>query len=398
MSQHLMNAYNRNDLDPVRGEGCYLYDAAGRRYLDFLAGVAVNAFGHCHPALVAALERQARTLWHTSNLVGSRAQEEVAARLCAISFADRVFFTNSGSESVDFSLKLVRRYFKTSATPQRWRTITFRDGFHGRSMAAIAAGGQAKLTQGYEPVVPGFDCVAFGDMDAVRGAIGPETGAILFEPIQGEGGVRVLPDAALVALREIADEHGLLIVVDEVQTGFGRTGKLFGFEHSGIRPDIVACAKALGSGFPLGAVLTTEEVGACITPGSHGSTLGGSPLAMAVAAAVLDLLCDSDLIERSRSIGEDLRSGLQSLAARFPSVIAEVRGRGHLLGLKCDGLANTGMIAALRANGLLSAPAGDNVVRLLPPLIIERSHVSEALDAVAAACGQVAAQPRRAAG
>ena len=263
VQSHVMRTYTRADLEPVRGEGCYLFGSDGRRYLDFLAGVAVNAFGHCHPRLVEALCGQARLLWHSSNLVQVPGQEAVASRLCRASFADQVFFTNSGAESVDFALKLVRRFSKTTDRPERWRTVTFSGGFHGRTMAVIAAGGQRKLTQGYEPLVPGFDCVPFGDLGAAEAAIGPETAAILFEPVQGEGGVRVLPAGSIAALREIADRHGLLLVADEVQTGFGRTGELFGFTASGIVPDIVACAKALGAGFPLGAVLTTRAVGAC---------------------------------------------------------------------------------------------------------------------------------------
>lgn len=383
---HVMHTYNRNAFEPVRGEGCYVFDATGRRYLDFLAGVAVNAFGHCHPRLVDALCGQAHTLWHTSNLVRIPGQEVVAARLCDACFADQVFFTNSGAESVDFALKLVRRFAKTTDRPERWRTITFSGGFHGRTMAAIAAGGQPKLVQGYEPLVTGFDCVPFGDLAAVEAVIGQETAAIFVEPIQGEGGVRVLPDAALVALRAIADRNGLLLVLDEVQTGFGRTGDLFGFSSSGIVPDIVACAKALGAGFPLGAVLTTKAVGDCITPGSHGSTLGGSPLAMAVAREVLDLLLASGFLDQVQRMAKRLRSELTAVAKAYPDTLGGVRGRGLMLGLECTGTSNTAMIAAMRESGLLSAPAGDNVVRLLPPLIIGDTHVDEAVLAVTQAC------------
>ena len=276
MTTHLMNAYTRAELEAVRGEGCYLFDAEGRQYLDFLSGVAVNALGHCHPALVDALCKQAHTLWHASNLIRVPDQERLADRICAASFADQAFFTNSGGEAIDFSLKLVRRYFKTTPTPERFRVITFSDAFHGRTMAAIAAGGQPKLTQGYEPVVPGFDNVPFGDFDALRAAIGPETAAILLEPIQGEGGIRAFPNDMLVRIRQICDEHGLLLVLDEVQTGFGRTGKLFAFERAGIVPDIVAAGKGIGAGYPLGVVLAVAKVSNTITPGSHGSTLGGS--------------------------------------------------------------------------------------------------------------------------
>ena len=389
-AHHVLPTYKRADLEPVRGEGCYLFDASGRRYLDFLAGVAVNAFGHCHPRMVEALCRQANLLWHSSNLVEVPGQEAVAARLCAACFADQVFFTNSGTESVDYAMKLVRRFSKTTDNPGRWRTITFTGGFHGRTMAAIAAGGQPKLMQGYEPVVPGFDCVPFGDLHAVEAAIGPETAAIFFEPIQGEGGVRVLPDDALRGLRAIADRHGLLLVVDEVQTGFGRTGELFGFSASGITPDIVACAKALGAGFPLGAVLTTEAVGRCVTPGSHGSTLGGSPLAMAVAAQVLDMVLADGFLDGVRDCGNALHAALASVAAEFPDVLAGVRGRGLMLGLECKDVLNTDFMTALRHSSLLSAPAGDNVVRLLPPLIISVAQVAEAARAVAEACRMVA--------
>ncbi len=383
---HLLSTYNRADLVPARGEGCYLFDSGGRRYLDFLAGVAVNAFGHCHPRLVDALCRQAHLLWHTSNLVQVPGQEAVAARLCGACFADQVFFTNSGAESVDFALKLVRRFSKTTNRPERWRTVTFGGGFHGRTMAAIAAGGQPKLTFGYEPVVPGFDCVPFGDLGAVEAAVGPETAAIFFEPIQGEGGVRVLPAETLRALREIADRHGLLLVIDEVQTGFGRTGELFGYTSSGITPDIVACAKALGAGFPLGAVLTTRAVGACVTPGSHGSTLGGSPLAMSVAGEVLEMVLAEGFLENVRHRGVSLHAALASVAVRYPGVLAGVRGRGLMLGLECRGVTNTELIAAMLDAGLLSAPSGENVVRLLPPLIISEAQVDEAAHAVAAAC------------
>ena len=348
MTPHLMDAYPRTDLQVARGEGCYLFDTDGNRYLDFLSGVAVNALGHCHPALVEALCQQARTLWHASNLLRAPGQERLADRICEASFADAVFFTNSGSEAIDFALKLVRRAFKGTATPERWRVITFEGGFHGRSMAAIAAGGQAKLTAGYEPVVPGFDCVPFADLDAVQAAIGPETGAILLEPVQGDGGIRVFPFAFVAELRRLADRHGLLIVADEVQTGFGRTGKLFATEWSGITPDIAACAKGLGAGYPLGAVLTTARIARTITPGSHGSTLGGAPMASAVGNALLDVLLADGFLEGVARMGERLRRGLEQVAAEYPSLITEVRGLGLLLGLKCGAVENKRMMAALR--------------------------------------------------
>lgn len=396
MTPHLMRAFPRIELQAVRGEGCYLFDVDGRRYLDFLAGVAVNALGHCHPLLVDALTRQATKLWHASNLVRVPDQERLADRLCAASFADAVFFTNSGSEAVDFALKLVRRYFKATTTPERWRVITFEGGFHGRSMAAIAAGGQAKLVQGYEPVIPGFDCVPFGDLSAVEGAIVRETGAILLEPVQGDGGIRVFPPAFIRSLREIADRHGLLLVLDEVQTGLGRTGKLFAHEWAGIRPDIVATAKGLGAGYPLGATLATAAVARTITPGSHGSTLGGSSLGAAVGNALLDVLLAEGFMENVAVRAASLRRGLEAATAAYPDVFEEVRGLGLLLGLKCR-VDNKALMACLLRHGLLTGPAGDNVVRFLPPLIIEQEHIEEALAALEGACREFSLSQRRSA-
>lgn len=395
MTQHLMNAYSRMDLDAVRGEGCYLFDRDGRRYLDFLSGVAVNALGHCHPALVEALCKQAHTLWHASNLIRLPEQERLADRICAASFADQAFFTNSGGEAIDFSLKLVRRYFKSTATPGRWRVISFADAFHGRTMAAIAAGGQPKLTQGYEPVVPGFDNVPFGDLEALRAAIGPETAAILLEPIQGEGGIRVFPDDMLVQIRQMCDEHGLLLVLDEVQTGFGRTGKLFAFEWAGIVPDIVAAGKGIGAGFPLGVVLAVAKVSNTIKPGSHGSTLGGAPLAMAVGNAVLDVMLADGFLSNDRNaghvsrMGDLLRSELERIVSDHPDIFEEVRGVGLLLGLKCK-VDNRQLMAALQARGMLTGPAGNNVIRVLPPLIVEPMHIAEAVAIIRQTCSEFA--------
>ena len=397
MASHLMNAYSRAELQAVRGEGCYLFDSDGRRYLDFLSGVAVNALGHCHPALVEALCKQARTLWHASNLVRLPDQERLADRICAASFADQAFFTNSGVEAVDFSLKLVRRYFKATATPERWRVITFADAFHGRTMAAIAAGGQPKLTQGYEPNVPGFDNVPFGDLDALRAAIGPETAAILLEPIQGEGGIRVFPNEMLVRIRQLCDAHGLLLVLDEVQTGFGRTGKLFAFEWSGIVPDIVAAGKGIGAGYPLGVVLAVEKVSSTIIPGSHGSTLGGAPLAMAVGNAVLDVMLADGFLGNGRAAGHVsrmgalLRSELEKIVSDHPEIFEEARGVGLLLGLKCK-VDNRQLMAALRAHGMLTGPAGNNVIRVLPPLIVAPAHIAEAVAIIRQTCSEFTGQ------
>ena len=397
MAPHLMNAYSRADLQAVRGEGCYLFDSDDRRYLDFLSGVAVNALGHCHPALVEALCKQARTLWHASNLVRLPEQERLADRICAASFADQAFFTNSGGEAIDFSLKLVRRYFKSTATPERWRVISFADAFHGRTMAAIAAGGQPKLTQGYEPIVPGFDNVPFGDLDALRAAIGPETAAILLEPIQGEGGIRVFPNEMLVRIRQLCDEHDLLLVLDEVQTGFGRTGKLFAFEWAGIVPDIVAAGKGIGAGYPLGVVLAVAKVSNTIMPGSHGSTLGGAPLAMAVGNAVLDVMLADGFLSNERNaghvsrMGELLESELEKIVSDYPEIFEEVRGVGLLLGMKCK-VDNRQLMAALRAHGILTGPAGHNVIRVLPPLIVAPAHIAEAVAIIRQTCNEFTGQ------
>lgn len=391
MTPHLMKAFPRVDLEAERGEGCYLHDRQGRRYLDFLGGVAVNAFGHCHPVLVKALCDQAGKLWHASNLVRVPEQERLADRICDASFADAAFFTNSGSEAIDFALKLVRRYFRHQPGSERWRVISFADAFHGRSMAAVAAGGQAKLTLGFEPVVTGFDNVPFGDMAALSAAIGPETAAIILEPIQGEGGIRPFSVEMLGEIRALCDRHGLLLVLDEVQTGFGRTGKLFAHEHAGVRPDILAAAKGIGAGYPIGAVLATAAVADLVTPGSHGSTLGGAPLASAVGNAVMDLLLDGDLLDRAGSsghvtrMGRMLRAELGRLVAEFDDILLDVRGQGLLVGLGCR-MENRRVMAAFRERGLLTAPAGHNVIRFLPPLIIEERHVAEAAESVAAAC------------
>lgn len=386
----LMTAYSPAPIRAARGEGCYLWDEDGTRYLDFLAGVAVNALGHCHPALVEALTKQAAVLWHASNLVRIEAQERLAERLCAETFGDAAFFTNSGGEAVDFALKLVRRTHNLGGSPGRWRTITFAGGFHGRTMADIAAGGQEKLQKGYEPIVPGFDCVPFADIEAVRAVTGPETGAVLLEPVQGDGGIRVFSREFVQALRAHCDEHGLLLVFDEVQTGMGRTGRLFAHDWCGVTPDIMACAKGLGAGFPLGAVLATRTVVSTVTPGSHGSTLGGNPLAAAVGNAVLDVvLAEGFLLEVERKAAV-FRAALEEIAARHPGVIAEVRGLGLLLGLRCaEPVTNADLLGALRRHRMMAGSAGDNVVRILPPLVLESLQMDEACAALEAACKDV---------
>ncbi len=378
MFPSLLPTYNRADVAFVRGEGPYLFAEDGQRYLDFGAGIAVNAFGHAHPRLVAALTEQAAKLWHTSNLYRVPGQELLSKRLVENTFADTVFFTNSGAEACELAFKMARRYQYVSGHPERFRIITFEGAFHGRTLAAIAAGGQAKYLEGFGPKVDGFDRVPAGDLKAVEVAIVRETAAILIEPIQGEGGVRVLPAEFLRGLRELCDEHGLLLIFDEIQTGVGRTGKLFAYEWLGITPDIMPIAKGIGGGYPLGACLATAEAAKGMTPGTHGSTYGGNPLGMAVGNAALDLVLAPDFLPHVEAIGNYLRQQLAGLLAEHPSVFEEVRGQGLLLGLKLR-VPNTEFVAAARKQGLLVVGAGDNVVRLLPPLIIEEAQVREAM-------------------
>ena len=389
----LMPNYARADLVFERGEGVYLFAAGGRKFLDFGAGVAVVSLGHCHPHLVKALQDQAATLWHCSNLYRIPGQERLAQRLVAASFADAVFFSNSGAEAVEAALKMLRRYHDETGHPERYRTIVCTEAFHGRTLATIAAGGQPKHMKGFDPVVQGFDRIAFGNLNEARAAIGPETAAILVEPVQGEGGTRAAPDNYLRGLRDMADEFGLLLVLDEVQSGMGRTGKLFAHEWAGITPDIVATAKGLGGGFPVGATLAVDKVARVMTAGTHGSTFGGNPLAMCAGNAVLDVMLADGFLARVRAVGQFLWAEIEGLARRHPRVVAEVRGQGLLLGLKVNP-ENLSVVKALQDAGLLTVPAGDNVVRLLPPLIIEDAHVREAvsiMDRVFAALAEKAA-------
>jgi acetylornithine/N-succinyldiaminopimelate aminotransferase len=380
-----MPTYNRADLAFERGEGAYLFTPDGRRYLDFASGIAVTALGHAHPHLVAALTEQAGKLWHTSNLFRIPGQERLAERLVAASFADSVFFTNSGGEAVECGLKMVRKYHDENGQPERYRVITCDGSFHGRTLATISAAAQEKYLKGFLPAVEGFDQVAFGNLNELRAAIRPETAAILVEPVQGEGGMRAGSLDYLRGLRAVADEYGLLLVLDEVQCGMGRTGRLFAHEWAGIRPDIVATAKGIGGGFPLGACLATEKAARALTAGSHGSTYGGNPLAMAVGNAVLDVILADGFLARVDRIAQRLRGQLEELARRHPGVIAEVRGSGLMIGLKCV-VPSGDVVAGLRQRGLLSVPAGDNVVRLLPPLIIEDGHIAEAMAILQATC------------
>ncbi|MBI2235408.1 MAG: aspartate aminotransferase family protein [Magnetospirillum sp.] len=373
-----MPTYGNPELAFERGEGVYLQSADGRRFLDFGSGVAVTALGHCHPRLVKALQDQAATLWHTSNHYRIPGQHRVAAKLVANSFADTAFFCNSGAEALECAIKMARKYHYETGHPDRYRVICATGAFHGRTLATIAAGGQEKHLKGFAPAMDGFDHVPFGNLNILRDAIGPATAAILVEPIQGEGGVVVGDPDYLRRLRATADEFGLLLIFDEVQTGMGRTGTLFAHQQLGIAPDIMPVAKGLGGGFPVGACLATGNAAQGMTAGSHGSTFGGNPLAMAVAETVLDVILEPGFLPRVEAMGKLLRQRLDEVAARFPAQIEKVRGRGLMLGFK-PRIANIEMVARLIAGGLLTIPAGDNMVRFLPPLIIDESHVDEAV-------------------
>jgi acetylornithine/N-succinyldiaminopimelate aminotransferase len=361
----------------------------GDRYFDFTSGVAVNALGHAHPALIAAVSEQVRKLTHVSNLYRIPEAERLAARLCEASFADFVFFGNSGAEAMEGAIKTARKYHAVSGRPERFRIVTFEGAFHGRTLATLAAGGQKKYLEGFGPVVEGFDQVAFGDLEATKRAIGPETAAILIEPIMGEGGVRVVPPEFLRALRHLCDLHGLLLVFDEVQTGIGRTGELFAYQRTGVTPDIMALAKALGGGFPLGACLTTAEAGKGMTAGTHGSTFGGNPLAMASGNAVLDVVLAPGFLDRVKHLALLLKQKLAGIKDRYPSVVAEVRGEGLLLGLRAV-VPSTELVDELRAQKMITVAAGDNVVRLLPPLIVTEEEIADAVQRIERACERLA--------
>jgi acetylornithine/N-succinyldiaminopimelate aminotransferase len=384
----LLPTYARADLAFERGAGAWLIGTDGRRYLDFAGGVAVNALGHAHPKLVAAITEQAGKVWHVSNLFRIPEAERLAERLVAASFADTVFFANSGAEAMECAIKMARKYHAVSGRPEKCRMIAFEGAFHGRTLATLAAAGAQKYLEGFGPPLEGFDHVRFGDVAAVKKAITAATGAIIVEPIQGEGGVRVPPAGFLKALRNICDDHGLLLVLDEVQTGIGRTGKFFAYEWAGIEPDILATAKGLGGGFPIGACLATAEAAKGMTAGTHGSTFGGNPLATTVAGAVLDVVLAPGFLDGVRKTGLLFKQRLAEIKDRHPAVIAEVRGEGLLLGLAAN-VPNGELVAACRAEGLLTAGAGENVVRLLPPLIAGETEVTEAMVRIDAACVRI---------
>jgi acetylornithine/N-succinyldiaminopimelate aminotransferase len=396
-TSHLLPTYARVDLAFERGEGAWLIAQNGDRYLDFTSGVAVNALGHAHPHLVAAISEQAQKLWHVSNLYRIPEAERLARRLCEASFADVVFFANSGAEAMECSIKMARKYQSASGKAERFRIITFEGAFHGRTLATLAAGGQKKYLDGFGPVFEGFDQMPFADLEATKRAIGPATGAILIEPVMGEGGVRVVAPEFLRALRQLCDDNGLLLVFDEVQTGVGRTGDLFAYQHTGVVPDIMALAKALGGGFPVGACLATTEAAKGMTAGTHGSTFGGNPLAMAAGNAVLDVVLADGFLDRVRRASLTLKQRLAEIKDRYPAVIAEVRGEGLLVGLRAV-VPSGELVDELRAEKMITVAAGDNVVRLLPPLIIGDEEIAEAVRRIERACTRLAkvhAQPRQ---
>ena len=381
----LLPTYARSGLTFARGEGAFLFDESGERYLDFSSGIAVTALGHAHPRLVAALNEQAQKVWHVSNLYNIAEQERLGQRLCDATFADRVFFANSGAEAVEAAIKCARRYHFANGAPERYRLITFEGAFHGRTLATIAAGGQAKHLEGFGPPVDGFDQVAAFDIDAVKNVISDQTAGVLLEPIMGKGGMREVPYRFLQDLRALCDEEGLLLILDEVQSGVGRTGRFYAHEWAEITPDIMSSAKGLGGGFPVGACLTTEAVGQAMVPGTHGSTFGGNPLAMAVGNAVLDVVLEPGFLEHVAQMGLRLKQRLAGLADEHSEIIAEIRGQGLMMGLQCKPQ-NIELVAALRERGMLTVPAGDNVVRLLPPLIVGEEEVDLATRTIDAAC------------
>ncbi len=389
MIPSVLPTYSRAPLHFVKGEGSWLIEADGRRFLDLGAGIAVNALGHAHPGLVAALTEQATALWHVSNLYEIPQQQALADKLVAATFADTVFFTNSGTESCELAVKMARKYWHDKGAPEKTGIITFSGSFHGRSSAGIAAAGSEKMTKGFGPLLPGFTHLDWGDHDALEPAITGTTAAILIEPIQGEGGIRPLPDQCLKGLRALCDEKGILLILDEVQCGVGRTGRLFAHEWAGITPDIMMVAKGIGGGFPLGAVLATEEAASGMVAGTHGSTYGGNPLACAVGCAVMDHVADPDFLSDVNRRAGLLRQKLEGLIAAHPDIFENVRGTGLMLGLKCK-IAPGDFVQAGYDAGVITVPAADNIVRLLPALTLTEDEIAEALTRLDAAATALA--------
>lgn len=382
----VLPVYSRADIAFERGEGAYLFDSNGRRYLDFASGVGVTALGHCHPVLVEALDKQARKVWHTANLYQIPNQEKLAKRLTDLTFADTVFFTNSGVEAWECGVKLIRRHFHAKGQPERNRLIVIEGAFHGRTLAAISASKAEKMVKGFGPLLEGFDQVSFGNLNELRAAITPQTAAINIEPIIGEGGIKPASVEYMRALRQIADEFGLLLFFDEIQTGMGRTGKLFAHEWSGVTPDVMSIAKALGGGFPVGACLATENAASGMTPGAHGSTYGGNPLAMAAGQAILDVMLEPGFFDHVTKMGERLRQAFEQLLPNHDHLFEEIRGKGLMLGIKMkEPAVSRDFVAHLRDNhGLLTVAAGENVFRVLPPLVIEEHHIAECIERLSA--------------
>ena len=383
----LMPVYPRSPVRPVRGEGVYLYGEQGERYLDFAAGIAVNILGHGHPHLTKAIQEQAGTLMHVSNLYGSPQGEAFAKRLCDLTFADTVFFTNSGVEAVECAIKTARRYHYAKGKPHKHDLITFSNAFHGRTMATISATDQPKMIDGFAPLLPGFKVVEFNDLEAALGAIDENTAGFLLEPIQGEGGIRPATQEFLAGLRAACDEHDLMLVFDEVQCGVARTGQLYGYQHYDVVPDIMASAKGIGGGFPMGACLASEKAAAGMVIGTHGSTYGGNPLAMAAGQAVFDIVAKEEFLADVRQKGERLRQALEQMIPNHDHIFDSVRGVGLMLGIKMK-TDSRSFVNYLRTKGLLTVAAGDNVMRVLPPLTIEESHIREFVDTLSAAAGK----------
>ena len=378
MIASVLPTYARAPLNFVKGEGTWLIEADGRRFLDLGAGIAVNALGHAHPELVKALSDQAQNLWHVSNLYEIPNQQRLADQLVSLTFADTVFFTNSGTESCELAVKMARKYWYEKGQPERVEIITFEGSFHGRSSAGIAAAGSEKMTKGFGPLLPGFVHLKWNDHDAIKAAISDKTAAIMIEPIQGEGGIRPVPEQCLKGLRDLCDEHGLLLIFDEVQCGVGRTGKLFAHEWAGIDPDIMMVAKGIGGGFPLGAVLASEDAAFGMTAGTHGSTYGGNPLGCAVGNKVLELVGDAAFLDEVAEKAAYFKAGLEDLVARHPNTFKSVRGKGLMMGLECA-VPNMDFVKAGYDALILTVPAGDNVVRFVPALTITKEEIDEAL-------------------
>ena len=378
----LMPVYPRCEVRPVRGEGCYLIDERGERYLDFAAGIAVNALGHGHPHLTKAIQQQTGTLMHVSNLYGSPQGEALARRIVANCFADTVFFTNSGAEAIECAIKTARRYFYVTDRPNRTKIITFNNAFHGRTLGAISATNQAKMRDGFEPLLPGFAYAPFNDLDAALALVDEDTAGFMVETVQGEGGMTAGTTEFIKGLRQACDEHGMLLILDEIQCGYGRTGKFFAYEHYGIEPDIMTVAKGIGGGFPLGACLATEEAAKGMVFGTHGSTYGGNPLAMAAGQAILDVMLEPGFFEHVARMGERLRAAFEQLIPNHDHLFDEIRGKGLMLGIKLkEPAVSREFVAHLRDNhGLLTVAAGENVFRVLPPLIIEDEHIAECIE------------------